>query len=214
MNYGLTLSLRMEQIIRELQPIEKANPAIADEEELPLEERALRRAVDETNGQAWASNARSIRIGEIILLVDSDTQVPDDCFRDAARELAECPEVAIIQHESDVLQVAHHWFEVSASFVVIGYVSAEFERRLVRMAWRISHAALITVSAPPLPMVKLRRSLVTMRAYKLVLIACLQLMFILASCAGPLSKKPPSTMKMTVTSSSSGASRMYQKISI
>jgi hypothetical protein len=23
-----------------------------------------------------------------------------DCFRDAARELAECPEVAIIQHES------------------------------------------------------------------------------------------------------------------
>jgi hypothetical protein len=55
-----------------------------------------------------------------------------DCFRDAARELAECPEVAIIQHESgerfdilgldtcsdssffffvDVMQVAHHYFE-------------------------------------------------------------------------------------------------------
>jgi membrane glycosyltransferase len=34
-----------------------------------------------------------------------------DCFRDAAREMHECPEVAIIQHESDVLQVAHHYFE-------------------------------------------------------------------------------------------------------
>lgn len=52
-----------------------------------------------------------------------------DCFRDAARELAESPDVGIIQHESgmshlplanvrcltrslpDVMQVAHHYFE-------------------------------------------------------------------------------------------------------
>jgi hypothetical protein len=53
-----------------------------------------------------------------------------DCLRDAARELAECPTVAVIQHESgealsqfcavrgpyspsheDVMQVAHHYFE-------------------------------------------------------------------------------------------------------
>jgi hypothetical protein len=40
-------------------------------------------------------------MGEIILIVDSDTQVPEDCFRDAAREFAESPEVAILQHESD-----------------------------------------------------------------------------------------------------------------
>ena len=59
------------------------------------------------------------------------TFVSQDCFRDAARELAECPEVAIIQHDSgervpclficagqmfnsfcvDVMQVAHHYFE-------------------------------------------------------------------------------------------------------
>jgi len=59
----------------------------------------------------WASNGKSIRLGEIVLLVDADTIVPEDCFRDAARELAECPDVAIIQHESDVMQVAHHYFE-------------------------------------------------------------------------------------------------------
>jgi len=58
-----------------------------------------------------AANAKSLRIGEIILIVDSDTIVPEDCFRDAARELYECPEVAIIQHCSDVMQVAHHYFE-------------------------------------------------------------------------------------------------------
>ncbi|KAF8518592.1 glycosyl transferase family group 2-domain-containing protein [Gautieria morchelliformis] len=59
----------------------------------------------------WAANGRAIRVGELILIVDSDTVVPEDCLRDAARELAESPEVAIIQHESDVMQVAHHWFE-------------------------------------------------------------------------------------------------------
>ena len=71
-----------------------------------------------------------MRVGEIVLIVDSDTVVPEvrfgcmslsfcsnsvtffqDCFRDAAREMAACPTVAIIQHESDVMQVAHHYFE-------------------------------------------------------------------------------------------------------
>ena len=37
--------------------------------------------------------------------------VPKDCLRDAAREMAESPEVGVIQHESDVMQVAHHYFE-------------------------------------------------------------------------------------------------------
>ncbi|CAL1710811.1 unnamed protein product [Somion occarium] len=82
-----------------------------------LEEKALQMAIDEvyeSGGQKfrpWAANGRAIRMGEIVLLVDSDTIVPEDCLRDAAREMAECPTVAIIQHESDVMQVAHHYFE-------------------------------------------------------------------------------------------------------
>jgi cellulose synthase/poly-beta-1,6-N-acetylglucosamine synthase-like glycosyltransferase len=56
-------------------------------------------------------NGKALRIGEIILIVDSDTIVPEDCFRDAAREMAESPEVAIIQHESDVMQVDWQYFE-------------------------------------------------------------------------------------------------------
>jgi hypothetical protein len=56
-------------------------------------------------------NGKALRLGEIILIVDSDTIVPEDCFRDAAREMAESPEVAIIQHESDVMQVDWQYFE-------------------------------------------------------------------------------------------------------
>jgi len=59
----------------------------------------------------WCANGKSLRMGEIILIIDSDTVVPEDCFRDAAREMGESPDVAIIQHESDVMQVAHHYFE-------------------------------------------------------------------------------------------------------
>ncbi|KAI0827193.1 glycosyl transferase family group 2-domain-containing protein [Trametes gibbosa] len=92
------------------------NPGSQDEWE-DLEERALQLAIDEVyeasgrRFRPWAANGRACRLGEIVLIVDSDTIVPEDCLRDAAREMAECPTVAIIQHESDVMQVAHHYFE-------------------------------------------------------------------------------------------------------
>ncbi|KAH9023009.1 glycosyl transferase family group 2-domain-containing protein [Lactarius hengduanensis] len=122
MNYGLALSLKMEEHIRklELERAEKASVAdstFSGDGSEDIEEQALRMAVEEIYEESgrrfrpWAHNAKAIRIGEIILIVDSDTIVPEDCFRDAARELTECPEVAIIQHESDVMQVAHHYFE-------------------------------------------------------------------------------------------------------
>ena len=118
MNYGLALSLKLEKHLAALE----ASGAQDDEGEdgsgaETLEERALALAVEEMFEESgrrwrpWACNARSLRVGEIILIVDSDTIVPEDCLRDAARELTECPDVAIIQHESDVMQVAHHYFE-------------------------------------------------------------------------------------------------------
>ena len=100
MNYGLRLSLMLERHLAELQ----ANGA-SDEFEC-LEDQAMKLAVEEVYEESgrrfrpWAANGKSLRIGEVILIVDSDTIVPEDCFRDAARELAESPEVAIIQHES------------------------------------------------------------------------------------------------------------------
>ncbi|KAH9975273.1 glycosyl transferase family group 2-domain-containing protein [Lactifluus volemus] len=133
MNYGLALSRKAERHLRDMAAEGETGPATSSrasfsgegsglsesDQALPasLEERALVRAVEETweesgkRWKPWAKNGQACRIGEIVLLVDSDTLVPEDCLRDAAREMAECPTVAIIQHESDVMQVAHHYFE-------------------------------------------------------------------------------------------------------
>lgn len=64
-----------------------------------LEERALAMAIGEVFAESggrfrpWAANGKACRLGEYILIVDSDTVVPEDCLRDAAREMAECPTV-------------------------------------------------------------------------------------------------------------------------
>ncbi|KAF5341570.1 hypothetical protein D9758_014054 [Tetrapyrgos nigripes] len=90
---------------------------------LSLEDRALLLALSESQAEAggspnlrpWAANGRNLRVGSIILIIDADTIVPTDCFRDAAREMLSRTDggdsVGIIQHESDVMQVAHHYFE-------------------------------------------------------------------------------------------------------
>ncbi|KAJ3759242.1 glycosyl transferase family group 2-domain-containing protein [Lentinula raphanica] len=108
MNYALALSIAMEQQLAKL---------IAD----ASQSGTVKKVVDESGKETeevvyhrpWAGGARSLRVGEIILIIDADTVVPEDCFRDAAREMGEegGEEVAIIQHESDVMQVAHHYFE-------------------------------------------------------------------------------------------------------
>ncbi|TCD67730.1 hypothetical protein EIP91_012031 [Steccherinum ochraceum] len=117
MNYGLALSLKLEKHLLALEAEAVQHDEIPDESQVSLEDKAMNLAIEEIFEESgrrwkpWACNGKSIRLGEIILIVDADTLVPEDCFRDAARELAQCPEVAIIQHESDVMQVAHHYFE-------------------------------------------------------------------------------------------------------
>ncbi|KAI0036400.1 glycosyl transferase family group 2-domain-containing protein [Vararia minispora EC-137] len=121
MNYALQLSRKAERHLLALQDTAaitaRSSNSSTTQDEAPLEDRALQAAIDETFEESggrfrpWARNGRACRVGEILLLVDSDTVVPEDCLRDAAREMAACPTVAVIQHESDVMQVAHHYFE-------------------------------------------------------------------------------------------------------
>jgi cellulose synthase/poly-beta-1,6-N-acetylglucosamine synthase-like glycosyltransferase len=66
------------------------------------------------DGRAWA--AGNIRIGDIILLVDSDTRVPQDCLIDAATEFYDSPEIAILQHRSGVMQVVHNYWENAITY--------------------------------------------------------------------------------------------------
>lgn len=112
MNFTNRVSLRVEEIMDELRPqppSEDLEWQWGHEDELGIYEEALARALEESKGLAWA--AGNIRIGEIILIIDSDTRVPIDCFLDAASEMHWAPELSVIQHESSVMQVIEHYFE-------------------------------------------------------------------------------------------------------
>ena len=107
MNVGLSVS-----------PSRQESSVEDDDEEMThvgLEDTALSYAIKEAYEECgytpWAANAKNMRIGELILLVDSDTLVPEDCLLPAAREFHLSPSLAILQHESGVLQVANHYFE-------------------------------------------------------------------------------------------------------
>ena len=104
MNYGLQLSLKLEKFLAQLEA-EGADDTQDGNSEC-LEDRAMKLAQDEMSAETggrwkpWCANGKSIRMGEIVLIIDADTIIPEDCFRDAAREMYESPDVAIIQHES------------------------------------------------------------------------------------------------------------------
>ena len=95
---------------------QQAEPDLSHVGDDDLEEKALGLAIHEMweesgrKWRPWAANGRATRIGEFLLLVDSDTVVPEDCLRDAAREMRECPTVAIIQHESGSLRFLSFFF--------------------------------------------------------------------------------------------------------
>ena len=101
MNYGLQLSLKLEAHLTRL-----TESGAVDSADESLEDRAMKLAQEEIYEETgrkwkpWCANGKSLRMGEIALIIDSDTVVPEDCFRDAAREMGESKDVAIIQHES------------------------------------------------------------------------------------------------------------------
>ncbi|KAJ3117283.1 hypothetical protein HDU96_007322 [Phlyctochytrium bullatum] len=110
MNFCLMISRNLEQLL-------EAEP------ELDYDE-ALERVVEE-DGRAWA--AGDIQIGDIILIVDSDTRVPEDCLLDAAAEFMESPDVAIIQHQASPMLVTFNFFERGiAYFTQIIYTSIRY----------------------------------------------------------------------------------------
>lgn len=140
MNYANGMSLRVEEIMDEIRPtVQETLPAEhfwCDTDENAVYDQALAKALEERNGETWA--AGNIRIGSIILIIDSDTRVPEDCFADAVSEMAESPEVAIIQHMSGVMQVANHFFENGVAHFTrgiqhaISYCAASGEGELLK----------------------------------------------------------------------------------
>lgn len=113
MNYAMDISLKVEQ---KLEKVQRSGSWTDSKEEAACDQ-AMNEVLNElwqtTGHVAWA--AGDIRIGELILLIDSDTRVPADCFLDAASEFHHSPQVAILQHQSGVMQVVCDFWENTIS---------------------------------------------------------------------------------------------------
>ncbi|RDW92339.1 hypothetical protein BP5796_01733 [Coleophoma crateriformis] len=109
MNFALHISCMVEEKLALIQ--RPADWTQADEAQ--AYERYLKEALED-NGRAWADG--NIRVGDYILLIDSDTRVPTDCLLDACSEMEQSPEVGIMQFSSGVMQVVHTYFENGITF--------------------------------------------------------------------------------------------------
>jgi hypothetical protein len=78
MNYGLALSIKLEKFLAQL-----IAEGAQDTLEEFLEDRAMNMAAEEIFEESgrkwkpWCANGKSLRVGEIILIIDSDTIVPE-----------------------------------------------------------------------------------------------------------------------------------------
>ncbi|CZR53718.1 uncharacterized protein PAC_03598 [Phialocephala subalpina] len=130
MNYCLDFSIRVEDELLRLISVlcnetGRSDDELSVEEENTLYQKALQTIIDEDGGRTIAGG--NVRIGEIILIIDSDTRVPEDCLLLGALEMHESPEVAILQHASGVMQVANNVFENGITyFTNLIYVSIQF----------------------------------------------------------------------------------------
>jgi hypothetical protein len=109
MNYALMVSNKVEDKLANVQRHANWNR----EHEKEAYQECFEQVLDELNGRAWA--AGNIRVGDYILIIDSDTRVPNDCLLDAASEMEQSPEVAILQFSSGVMKVTNSFFEVRPS---------------------------------------------------------------------------------------------------
>ncbi|XMA09031.1 hypothetical protein WAI453_001822 [Rhynchosporium graminicola] len=109
MNFGLHISCMVEEKLTRIQRPQDWNQA----DEAQAYERCLKEALED-NGRAWADG--NIRVGDYILLIDSDTRVPSDCLLDACSEMEQSPEVGIMQFSSGVMQVVNTYFENGITF--------------------------------------------------------------------------------------------------
>ncbi|KAK0664079.1 hypothetical protein DIS24_g683 [Lasiodiplodia hormozganensis] len=130
MNYCLDFSLRVEDELQQMVDAVCAERCctqenLSIEEETDLYEKARNAIIEKDQGRTWAGG--NVRLGEIILIIDSDTRVPEDCLLYGALEMHESPEVALLQHASGILQVVNNVFENGITyFTNLIYTSIQF----------------------------------------------------------------------------------------
>lgn len=97
MNFAMAISCALEDKLLSLD--RGAEWTSTDEAEATAW--ALEEVVKDGGDIAWADG--NVRIGDYILIIDSDTRVPVDCLLDAVSELETSPDVAILQFSSGVM---------------------------------------------------------------------------------------------------------------
>ncbi|CDU25172.1 uncharacterized protein SPSC_05006 [Sporisorium scitamineum] len=115
LNFTCQLSLAIEQMMSEHRP--QAPEALAmwtEADETDLYDRCLEECLPKLHPLAQAKG--NVRFGDLLLLIDSDTRVPEDCLLDAASEMTQCPEVGVLQHCSGVMIVSDSYFELGIAF--------------------------------------------------------------------------------------------------
>jgi cellulose synthase/poly-beta-1,6-N-acetylglucosamine synthase-like glycosyltransferase len=142
MNYGLSISNQVEERLHRIDRPYDWSQA----DEVVAYERCLLEVLAEGVNKAWADG--NIRIGDYILLIDSDTRVPEDCLLDAVSEMERSPCVAIIQFSSGVMQVAHNFFENGITFFTnLIYSAIRFGVSSGDVAPFVGHNAILRWSA-------------------------------------------------------------------
>ncbi|KAF7536266.1 hypothetical protein G7054_g4680 [Neopestalotiopsis clavispora] len=109
MNFALMISCKVEEKLAQY----TRGPEWSQVDEAHAYEKALKEVLEE-DGRAWADG--NIRVGDYILIIDSDTRVPADCLLDAVSEMEQSPDVGIMQFSSGVMQVVNTYFENGITF--------------------------------------------------------------------------------------------------
>ncbi|KAI1875914.1 uncharacterized protein JN550_001410 [Neoarthrinium moseri] len=109
MNFALMISCKVEDKLAQCH----RGPEWTQNDEALAYEKALKEVLEE-DGRAWADG--NVRVGDYILIIDSDTRVPADCLLDAVSEMEQSPDVGIMQFSSGVMQVVHTYFENGITF--------------------------------------------------------------------------------------------------
>jgi cellulose synthase/poly-beta-1,6-N-acetylglucosamine synthase-like glycosyltransferase len=154
MNFALNITNRVEDVLQQLVDNRSdKGTSISEEDELALYHQALDQVL---TADPRAKAGGNIRMGEIILIVDSDTIVPEDCLMYGAAEMYLSPEVAIVQHATGVMQVSWDYFENGITyFTNLVYTAIRFSVGSGEVAPFVGHNAFLrwqavqSVANPP-----------------------------------------------------------------
>ncbi|KAJ4350399.1 uncharacterized protein N0V89_009020 [Didymosphaeria variabile] len=145
MNYGLRVSTDLEEeLIKSRWEFQRENNDWSQQDENDAYTDELMKIIDR-NG-TWADG--NIRIGDYILIVDSDTRVPADCLLEVVSEMERYRDVAVLQFASGVMNVTTSFFEKGITFFTnLVYTQIKFAVSNGDVAPFVGHNAVLRWSA-------------------------------------------------------------------